>query len=110
MTKTDHFRQKILHRLDELGVRMSGIETELDLPKPRDLNDQAIDLEDDEVLETLGLAAQQETRELRAALKRCDDGGFGICANCGEAISDERLELVPQAQLCRRCATEATAR
>lgn len=110
MAKVDHFRQKILERLQELGRRMGEIETELDQPKPRDLNDQAIDLEDDEVLETLGLAAQQESRELRAAMKRCDDGTFGICANCGEPISDARLEIVPHAQVCRGCATEAAAR
>ena len=110
MSKVDHFRQKILVRLEELGMRMGEIETELDQPKPRDLNDQAIDLEDDEVLESLGLAAQQESRELRAALKRCDDGSFGICANCGEPISDARLEIVPHTQVCHGCATEAIAR
>ncbi|MGJ8561448.1 MAG: TraR/DksA family transcriptional regulator [Litorimonas sp.] len=110
MTKVDHYRQKILVRLEELGARMSEIETNLDQPKPRDLNDQAIDLEDDEVLESLGLAAQQESRDLRAALKRCDDGSFGICANCGETISDARLEIVPHTQVCRGCATEGTTR
>ncbi|MEM8800954.1 MAG: TraR/DksA family transcriptional regulator [Pseudomonadota bacterium] len=110
MSKVDHFRQKILQRLDELGVRMGEIETELDQPKPRDLSDQAIDLEDDEVLETLGFAAQQETRMLRAALKRCDDGSFGICAVCDEPISEARLEVVPQTQLCRGCAAEVAAR
>lgn len=107
MAKSEHFRQVILKRLDELGGRMSAIESELDQPKSKDLGEQAIDLEDDEVLETLGNAAQREVHELRAALKRLNAGTYGICANCDAPISDERLNAVPQARICKSCAQEA---
>ena len=110
MTKTDHYKHKIRRRLEELGVRMNAIETELDKPKSKDLGEQAIDLEDDEVLESLGIAAQREVSELREALKRLADGSYGICAECESAISPERLDVIPQARLCRRCAQEAAAR
>ena len=107
MTANDHFKTKILARLEELGHRMQDIETELDKPKSKDLGEQAIDLEDDEVLETLGTSAQREVYELRKALDRIADGTYGICAECENRISDERLEAVPQAMLCRDCATRA---
>jgi hypothetical protein len=29
-----------------------------------------------------------------------DDGSYGRCASCGEAISDERLEAVPATRFC----------
>ncbi len=109
MTSNDHFRAKILARLDELGDRMQDIEKELDKPKSKDLGEQAIDLEDDEVLETLGVSAQREVRELREALKRITAGTYGICAECEEQISFERLDVVPQARLCKKCATKAAA-
>jgi RNA polymerase-binding transcription factor DksA len=105
--KTNHLRHIIEDRLAQLGARMQDIETELDKPKSKDLGDQAIDLEDDEVLETLGIAASQEVRELRSALDRMAAGTFGICAECESEISVERLELVPFTRLCRECANRA---
>ncbi|MEL6549027.1 MAG: TraR/DksA C4-type zinc finger protein [Pseudomonadota bacterium] len=110
MIDTDAFRAKIHARLEDLGVRMGAIETELDQPKTADLVDQAIDLEDDEVLEALGLAAQKEVRELNAALTRIADGTFGTCAVCGGPISVARLELLPQTRQCRTCAATAANR
>jgi DnaK suppressor protein len=38
--------------------------------------------------------------EIEAALSRIDDGTYGLCANCGNPISPERLEAVPYATLC----------
>ncbi|NNE54107.1 MAG: TraR/DksA family transcriptional regulator [Sulfitobacter sp.] len=103
MTDTAHFRKVIQNRLEELGVRMHDIDEELGHQKTRDLSDQAIDLEDDEVLEGLGQAAEREVDLLKRALARIEDGTYGICLSCGDEISKERLEAVPYAPLCRNC-------
>ncbi len=42
--------------------------------------------------------------EIDDALARLDDGTFGICAQCGQKIPEERLNVVPYAPLCIRCA------
>ena len=76
----EELKASIEARLDELGARMNTIEVELDQPKSKDLGEQAIDLEDDEVLERLGSAAEREVEALRQALNRVSDGSFGICA------------------------------
>ena len=102
-----HDKQLIANRLSELGERMQDIETELEKPKPKDDEERAVDLEDDEVLEGLGLAAQQEARLLNRALVRIERGSFGICESCGSDISEARLNAVPQTVLCRDCATAA---
>jgi DnaK suppressor protein len=34
------------------------------------------------------------------ALRRLDDGTYGICAACGKPIPAERLELVPETPYC----------
>ena len=39
-------------------------------------------------------------REVRAALKRIDDGTYGICIYTGEEISRKRLEAVPWTPFC----------
>lgn len=98
------FKNLISKRLAELNVRMHDIDAELGHANPKDLEDQAIDLEDDEVLEGLGVAAQVEVGLLKQALERMKDGTYGVCLECSEEISPERLKAVLHAPLCRRCA------
>jgi len=93
-------------RIAELTEQMQKISDDLDQPLPADLEDQAIDLEDDEVLERLGRANQQELWLLNDALKRIVDGTYGICAKCGDNISQARLDAVPYAMICRDCAAQ----
>ena len=38
-----------------------------------------------------------------AALKRIDEGTFGVCARCGRPIAEERLEAMPYATKCIDC-------
>lgn len=42
-------------------------------------------------------------REVRAALRRLRDGGFGICIDCDSAISQKRLAAAPWASRCVQC-------
>lgn len=98
-------KKKIEDRIAELTEHMQKLSDDLDQPLPAHLEDQAIDLEDDEVLEGIGRAHQQEVRLLGTALKRIEQGTYGICHNCGESISQARLDAVPYAQICRNCAS-----
>ena len=41
-----------------------------------------------------------ERRRIVAALKRWEEGEYGYCAECGEAIAEKRLEFDPAAPLC----------
>lgn len=47
--------------------------------------------------------AAVELSQVIAARKRLDDGTFGFCADCGEAISEQRLLAMPQAPYCLAC-------
>ena len=49
-------------------------------------------------------ARQKERIMIKAALTRIENGEYGYCAECGEEISEKRLELSPAAPLCIRCA------
>ncbi len=42
-------------------------------------------------------------RNVRAALRRLEQGIFGICLHCEAEISRRRLEAVPWTPLCIRC-------
>lgn len=54
---------------------------------------------------SLGLASndRQSLYDLNDALKRIDDGTFGICEDCKRLIAKVRLKAVPQARLCIKC-------
>jgi DnaK suppressor protein len=41
--------------------------------------------------------------KIEKALKKIDDGSFGVCEECGEEISVKRLEARPETTLCIRC-------
>lgn len=98
------FRGILEARRHELETRLGTLERDLDAPVTSDLEDQAIELEDDEVQESLGVAGLRELDLVRAALARVEDGSYGICLDCGDEISQARLEAVPHAPLCRNCA------
>ena len=40
---------------------------------------------------------------LRRALAKIDEGSYGFCDDCAEAIERKRLSAVPGATRCRRC-------
>jgi DnaK suppressor protein len=46
-------------------------------------------------------------RNVRSALRRIDDGSFGICLHCEEEISPKRLNAVPWTALCIQCQEQA---
>src|SRR2546421_12242807 len=42
-------------------------------------------------------------RNVRAALRRIDEGAFGVCLHCEEDISPKRLNAVPWTSYCIHC-------
>jgi RNA polymerase-binding transcription factor DksA len=46
---------------------------------------------------------EMRLRDLNDAQDRLIDGGFGLCADCGKRISEQRLHLDPAVSLCVEC-------
>lgn len=45
-------------------------------------------------------------KKIKAALKRIEDGSFGVCDDCGEDIEVLRLQARPTTELCVSCKEE----
>lgn len=101
---TAHYETRLRSRLAELDSRLHEVEDALDEPPNKDMEERATEREGDEVLEGLGNAGLAEIRMIQAALQRIEAGEFGVCVNCGSEISEARLEAVPYAARCRKCA------
>ncbi|MGW8815055.1 TraR/DksA family transcriptional regulator [Gordonia terrae] len=48
--------------------------------------------------------------EIGAALDRVGSGSYGRCETCGAPIGAERLEVLPAARQCVRCAARSPSR
>jgi DnaK suppressor protein len=46
---------------------------------------------------------RQEIAAIEHTLDKITQGTYGICDNCGKPIAEERLEALPQANLCIEC-------
>lgn len=104
MTNISERKEQLELRLKELGWRLVEVETALDQTPNPDAPERAVEREGDEVLESLGLSGQKEIARIKAALDRIENGTYGECMKCGGTISQERLDVVPDAALCRECA------
>ena len=47
--------------------------------------------------------------KIEAALQRIEDGIYGVCESCGEAIGVERLRARPVTTLCIQCKADQEA-
>ena len=91
-------------RLDELMQRAAEIEARLSDPGSADWSDNAVESEDDEVLSSVGSLAKKEIHEIKLALSLIESGHYGKCTACGGAIAKSRLEALPYATTCIKCA------
>src|SRR5436190_14677008 len=69
----------------------------------KDLGDQANTSYTREFFFELGNGDRRLLRDVVAALQKIDNGSFGECERCGEAIADKRLEALPFARYCIDC-------
>jgi DnaK suppressor protein len=59
-----------------------------------------------EVLMGLGENERTKLRLVEEALAKIDEGTYGVCERCEEAIPVKRLDLLPFTRHCVQCQTE----
>ncbi len=95
-----HKRGEILDRLQRLGGSVGHRE----LPLDPNLSEQAIELENLDVLFRLDEASRHELHQVNNALARMQNCEYEFCTLCGEPIGEERLKALPYTDVCRNCA------
>lgn len=69
----------------------------------QDAADLAVQSYQKELLFLQGTQGHTQLTQVRAALDRLDEGTFGECLQCGNAIGETRLEAVPWTANCIAC-------
>ena len=104
MADHEKLRIRLLERRDELNVRLSSIKRDATRKNSADWSEQAQERENDEVIDALGNEATLELQKISRALDRMKEDEYGYCVGCGAEIPEDRLEVMPYADLCVKCA------
>jgi RNA polymerase-binding protein DksA len=118
---TEHDLQAYRQRLQRLVSRLSGnvsrlreeatgpVGEETGAPSgtPTDQADPATREADEDLALSLLGPEEQVLGEATAALDRIENGTFGRCEGCGKPIAGSRLDALPYARHCIRCARAA---
>ncbi|MDP3976505.1 MAG: TraR/DksA family transcriptional regulator [Pseudomonas sp.] len=90
--------------LAEYSARANAIRQDLARSHSPDFAEQALQRQNDEVLEALLDEAEKGLRQVGMAKLRLDEGTYGDCLRCGESIEPARLQVLPATEYCLRCA------
>ena len=97
-------------KLEEIRFAITG-EVQGKYKSPKDhLTGQVADIADDAVqsyehqlMMGLGEKEFEKLRLVEEAIEKLDEGQYGICLECEELISEERLTVIPFASYCVDC-------
>jgi RNA polymerase-binding protein DksA len=110
MQDYEPIRQQLTARYAAIQQRLQKITRDVqhvNEPLNADFAEQAVQRENDEVLDALDNSIRAELAQLQATLQRLDNGTYGVCESCGKPISLKRLEALPHASRCVACAEHA---
>jgi RNA polymerase-binding transcription factor DksA len=57
-------------------------------------------------VQALAGSLQETLQDIDDALSKLEAGTYGQCENCGQPIAEPRLEAMPMARLCIKCASQ----
>lgn len=92
----DSLKQR-LARYDQHQKRVDG-------PLDPDFAEQAVQVQNDEVIEALEEEVRNNLVQVNHAIERLKDGVGDVCERCETTISKGRLSVLPEATLCANCA------
>lgn len=116
MTKKDlkEFKKLVIRKKEEVLDTIQHISNDTLKRSPKDatgdisgysihLADMATDNYDREF--SLGLATNEQKIifEVDDALKRIEEGTYGVCGDCEKLITKTRLKAIPYTKLCVKC-------
>lgn len=102
----DLIREQLQQQRRELLGRITHLNKDKQKPLPADSEEQALELENLDVLFELDSESRHLLQQVNNALERLDNDEYDICARCGEKIDAKRLQALPFTELCFDCATD----
>jgi len=102
----EEFKRILLERKEQISKNIQESKNEIGELKSSDASDEAdfaTISSDSAIEEAISKKQEKELEEIEYALKKIEDGTYGICEMCEEPIGIERLKVKPQARYCIVC-------
>lgn len=99
----ERFRKRLLAREEELQEDISRFENEAREARSAEVEDPIDQVTSSEMKAAgfqVGTVAAATLSEVREAIRRIDEGTYGICIDCDRPIEAARLEAVPWTPYC----------
>jgi RNA polymerase-binding transcription factor DksA len=93
----------MLDGLDRSIAVLEGESPEPGEAYPLDPADAGANLSETDRTEAVLDSAQGQRRKVSAALRRMDEGTYGLCVDCAKPVPEGRLEARPDAARCVAC-------
>lgn len=109
MEQTEEIRARLLARREELQTRLQRHEDDGRDTGAGDVQDEIDRVTSDEAKTAvlkIGTIEYNALAQVEDALRRLDEGTYGICVVCGEPIEESRLRAIPETPYCIRDAEE----
>jgi len=103
-------REKLQQELEKTRTEIRQLEQKLEDKAEYGLGKGGSTIYEWEFNLALKQSLENKARSLEAALRKIEEGEYGICQECGEPISEERLAILPHTTVCARCARKRSRR
>ncbi|MDH3974700.1 MAG: TraR/DksA C4-type zinc finger protein [Deltaproteobacteria bacterium] len=104
MSHYERISEKLMSKREILLSRIDKINLDYSSPLNRDSSEQAIELENAEVLSGIHKGALEELNQIDRTLELIEKDEYGTCRMCGMPIPVKRLEAIPYTCYCVTCA------
>ncbi len=108
-TQLLELRNRYMQKMGELAAEALTPEAAGMSASPSHLGDVGSDYYSQELSLDLIENERAALYEIEEALRRLEQGTYGVCEECGQPIARERLELLPYTRYCIQCARKIEA-
>ena len=110
----NRMKTRLEAKREELRASIAGLTEATPVPTdpieagvgPQDFEEVAVDFLETNQEQSILANEQALLSEVLQALKRINDGTYGMCGNCGKPIPEKRLEAIPWAIRDIKCEEE----
>jgi DnaK suppressor protein len=102
-------RTQLLRKRSEIFARANRLHSDIHArsePYSADLAEQAVELENLDVLFQLDANTRAELSAINHSIERLDTGKYGNCSHCAKPIGSARLNALPYTETCIDCVSQ----
>jgi DnaK suppressor protein len=103
-TATAGLKERLQEELNEVQAEIARLDERLERKGDYGLGKGDPSIYEWEICLALKQRAENKARSLEVALRKTEEGDYGICEVCGETIDPARLAILPHTKRCINCA------